>query len=186
MSFKIKKIHVGPLHKIQGYQGHRNVSKCSPHHNGDICTTRGNNLKTRFWYMSQNGFLKYILGYLGGPEGVFNYQAGPIIWTQNMNKIYFFFIFGGSWGPLCRTQVNENFKAVRPHHRADICILNKRKNWMPVFSYMGHNIQKFTFWAIRGGGGGIHNQTWPILLPSYPLTYINLHIKYGSNPIRIV
>ena len=23
--------HVGPLHKIQGYQGHLNVSKCSPH-----------------------------------------------------------------------------------------------------------------------------------------------------------
>ena len=36
--------HVGPLHKIQGYQGHRNVMKCSPHHNWDICTTRGNKL----------------------------------------------------------------------------------------------------------------------------------------------
>ena len=45
---------VGPLHKIQGHQGHRNVSKCSPHHNGDICTTRGNNLKASFSYMSQN------------------------------------------------------------------------------------------------------------------------------------
>ena len=39
--FKIKNIfyffrgHVGPLHKIQGYRGHRNVIKCSPHHNGD-------------------------------------------------------------------------------------------------------------------------------------------------------
>ena len=28
--------HVGPLHKIQGYQGHQNVSKCRPHHSGDI------------------------------------------------------------------------------------------------------------------------------------------------------
>ena len=36
---------VGPLYKIQGYQ---NVSKCRPHHSGDICTTRGNNLKTSF------------------------------------------------------------------------------------------------------------------------------------------
>ena len=31
----------------------------------------------------------------------------------------------------------------------------------------------------------INNQTGPILLSSYPLTYINLHIKYGINPIRI-
>ena len=71
--------HIGPLHKIQGYQGHRNVSKCSPHHNGDICTIRGNNLKTSFSYMSQNVKKKYILGYLGGPEGVFNDQTGPIL-----------------------------------------------------------------------------------------------------------
>ena len=55
---------------------------------------------------------------------------------------------------------------------------------------MGQNIQKCAFLAIRGGGGGgdpgwaIDNQIGPILLPSYPLTYINLHIKYGSNPIR--
>ena len=45
--------HVGPLHKIQGYQGHRNVSKCRPH-SGDICTTRGNHLKTSFSYIVQN------------------------------------------------------------------------------------------------------------------------------------
>ena len=44
---------LGP-YKLQGYQGHRNVSKCSPHHNGDICITRGNNLKNSFSYMSQN------------------------------------------------------------------------------------------------------------------------------------
>ena len=81
LSFKIKNIkknisyffrdHVGPLHKIQGYQGHRNVSKCSPHHNGDICTTRGNNLKTSFSYMS-----------------------------QNVNKIVYFGLFMGPWGGL--------------------------------------------------------------------------------------
>ena len=46
--------HVGPLHKIKGYQGHQNISKRRPHHNGDICTTMGNNLKTSFSYMSQN------------------------------------------------------------------------------------------------------------------------------------
>ena len=35
--------HVGPLHKIQGYWGHQNVSKCRPHDSGDICTTRESN-----------------------------------------------------------------------------------------------------------------------------------------------
>ena len=34
-----------------------------------------------------------------------------------------------------------------------------------------------------GPGWPINNQAGPILLPSYPLTYINIHIKYGSNPI---
>ena len=55
--------HVGPLHKIHGY---RNVSKCTLHHSGYICTTRGNNLKTSFSYMGQNVKKKYILSYLGG------------------------------------------------------------------------------------------------------------------------
>ena len=36
-----------------------------------------------------------------------------------------------------------------------------------------------------GPGWPINNPTGPILLPRHPLTYINLHIKYGSNPIRI-
>ena len=40
-----------------------------------------------------------------------------------MKTIYFFFhIWGVLGGPLRRTQVNENFRAVSPHHRADICI----------------------------------------------------------------
>ena len=68
---KIKKIrffwgHVGPLHKIQGYQGHQNVSKCRPHHSGDICTTRGNNLKTSFSFMGQNVKKKIYFGAILG------------------------------------------------------------------------------------------------------------------------
>ena len=63
--------HVGPLHKIQGYQGHQNVSKSRPHHSGDICTTRGNNLKTIFPFMGQNVKKMYILGAFWGPwEGL--------------------------------------------------------------------------------------------------------------------
>ena len=72
MIFYFVRGHVGPLHKVQGYQRHRNVSKCRPHHIGDICTTRGNNLKTSFSYMSQNEqifFVYYLGGGGGGPGG---------------------------------------------------------------------------------------------------------------------
>ena len=67
-------------------------------------------------------------------------QQGETIWKPvfhtwaKMNK-YLFLLFGGGGGvlvgPLCRTQVNENFRAVRPHHRADVS-----------FSYLGHNSKK--------------------------------------------
>ena len=33
-----------------------------------------------------------------------------------------------------------------------------------------------------GGGSGFNNQTGSILVHLYPLIYINLHVKYGSNP----
>ena len=45
-----------------------------------------------------------------------------------MKKILFFSYLGGPGGPLRRTQVNENFRAVRPHHRADICITREKNN----------------------------------------------------------
>ena len=53
-------------------------------------------------------------------------------------------------------------------------------------SNMGHNIQICAFLAIPWGPGcPINKRTGPILLPSYPLIYIIIHIKYGSNPVRI-
>ena len=40
------------------------------------------------------------------------------------------------------------------------------------------------FGGLGGGGGeGFNNQTGPILVHSYPLFYINLHVKYRSNMI---
>ena len=70
---------LGPYIKSRGTRGTENVSKCSPHHNGDICT-RGNNLKTSFSHRSQNVKKKvYILGCFGGPEGVFNDRTLPIL-----------------------------------------------------------------------------------------------------------
>ena len=106
-----------------------------------------------------------------------------------MKKIlYFFHIWGGPWGALRRTQVNENFRAVRPHNRADKFITREKNNYQ--FFIYGPQCEKNRIFGYSGGGGGgpgwpINNRTGPILLPSYPLTYINLHIKYGSNPIRL-
>ena len=51
---------------------------------------------------------------------------------------------------------------------------------------MGPNVKKMRILGYLGGPGWpINNPTGPILLPRHPLIYINLHIKYGSNPIRI-
>ena len=65
---------------------------------------------------------------------------------------------------------------------------NKGKNNCQFFIY-GPQYNIFCIFGYSGGGGGpgwpINNRTGPILLPSYPLTYINLHIKYGSYPIWI-
>ena len=74
-----------------------------------------------------------------------------------MKKYILFFIFGGSWGALHRTQVNEIFRAASPHNRADICITREKNN--TSFSYMGHNIQKCAFLAIRGATYKIWKQS---------------------------
>ena len=120
-NMKKKKSHVGLLHKIQGYQGHQNVSKCKPHHSGEICTTRGNNLKTSFSFMGQNVIFFYILGLFLGPwEGLqwsdwaylaFQLSSHPYLCTCEIRKqsdknflslnpkyekiILFFHIWGG-------------------------------------------------------------------------------------------
>ena len=146
-------------------------------------------------------------GYFGGPEGVFNDQTNlscfPAILSYlctceirkqsdktflslnpKYEKIIKNFIFGGSWGALRRTQVNENFRALRPHNRADKFITREKNNHQ--FFIYGPQCEKMRILGYSGGPGWpINNPTGPILLPRHPLTYINLHIKYGSNPIRI-
>ena len=43
-------VMLGPLHKIQGYQGHQNVSKCRPHHSGDIIMyNKGKQFENQFF-----------------------------------------------------------------------------------------------------------------------------------------
>ena len=68
-------------------------------------------------------------------------------------SILFSYLGGpGGGGGKRRTQVNENFRAVRPHNRADKFIT--RNKIITSFSYMGPNVKKCAFWDIRGGGGG--------------------------------
>ena len=58
-----------------------------------------------------------------------------------MKKIILFSYLGGP-GAIRRTQVNENFRAVRQNRQ------------ITSFSYMGPNVKQFAFWAIGGGGLG--------------------------------
>ena len=101
--------------------------------------------------------------------------------------LYFFVIFGGSWGDLTSNPGERIFQGSKTSAQSRH-MFNKEKHNHLFFTYMGHNIKQNCILGYSGGGGAkwpINNRTGPILLPSYPLTYINLHIKYGSNPIRI-
>ena len=81
-----------------------------------------------------------------------------------MKNIYFFSYLGGFWGALimlCRTQVNENFRVVRPHHRADICITRGKNNHQ--FFIYGPQYTKMCIFGYSGGPGWpINNRTGPI------------------------
>ena len=79
--------------------------------------------------------------------------------------------------------MNENFRAVRPHNRADICI-TREKNNCQFFIYEPQYTKMCIFGYSGGPGWPINNRNRSTLLPSYPLTYINLHIKYGSISYR--
>ena len=69
-----------------------------------------------------------------------------------MKKIILFSYLGGPGGAIRRTQVNENFSAVRTHNRADKFITREKNNHQ--FFIYGPQCEKCAFWAIRGGLGG--------------------------------
>ena len=70
--------------------------------------------------------------------------------------------------------MNENFRALRPHNRADN-LIKREKNNHQFFIY-GPQCEKMRILGYSGGPGWpINNPTGPILLPRHPLTYINLH-----------
>ena len=105
----------------------------------------------------------------------------PSLNPKYENHILFVHIWG-YWGARMSNQCERKFKAVRPHHRADICVTREKHNHQ--FFIYG---PQYYFFCIFGYSVGrwwpINNGTGPILLHSYPLTNIKLHIKYGSNPM---
>ena len=51
---------------------------------------------------------------------------------------------------------------------------------------MSQNVKTIYILGNLGGPEGVFNdQTGPILLSSYPLTHIHVHVKSGNNLIRI-
>ena len=185
-NMKKKRGHVGPLHKIQGYQGHQNVSKCRPHHSGDICT-RENNWKPVFhiWAKMLNKCIFWVIwGALGvafNDQNVylaFQLSSHPYLCTceirkqiQNMKK-YIWRVLGA----LTLNQGLPNFQGSQTSSQ-NRQMYYKGENNHEFFIYGGKNC---IFGYSGGPGWYINNQTGPILLPSYPLTYIKLHIKYEA------
>ena len=50
--------------------------------------------------------------------------------------------------------------------------------WKTFFSFMGQNVKKMYILGVFWGPEGVFNdQTKPILLSSYPLTHIYVHVK---------
>ena len=68
---------------------------------------------------------------------------------------------------------NADFITVEPYVQGE-------NNWNTSFSYISQNIKKLyilSIWGSLGGGGGFNDQTGPVLLASYPLTHIYVHVK---------
>ena len=139
---------MGPYIKSRGTKG----TKMSANVDLVICTTRGNNLKTSFSFMSQNVKKMFILGFndqINWAYLAFQLSSHPYLCTCELRKQYDkkflslnpkYIWGGGPGGTLRRTQVNENFRAVRLHNSADKFIT--RKKIITSFSYMGPNVEK--------------------------------------------
>ena len=108
---------------------------------------------------------------------------------ENIIKYKFFVLFSGL-GPYIKSMgtrstnmsVNSDLITVETYVGGAICT-TRGNNLKTSFSYIGQNVQIFIFWAIFGALGVFNNQTRSILLISYPLTHIYVHVKYRSNLI---
>ena len=124
---------------------------------------RGNNLKTSFSFMGQNVKKKLYFGaILGALRGSSMIRLGLSCFPAILSPI--------SMYSEIRKQSDKKFLSLNPKYEKKL-----------YFFHIWATIYKMCIFGYSGGSGWpINNRTGPI----YPLTYINLHIKYGSNPIR--
>ena len=170
----------------------------------DTYVQQGKTMDIKFYILVKTLTYLAIWG-PGGGGGSFHNQKGPILvhiyplfnnnlhvkyrsnlirtfWVKikNMKKNKRNFFFGGHVGPLHKNQGyqgHQNVIKCRPHHSGDIWP-TRGNNLKTSFSFMGQNVKKKIFWGYFGGPEKVFNdQTGSILLSSYPLTHIYVHVK---------
>ena len=156
---------LGPYIKSMGTVGHQNVSKCRPHYSRDICT-RKNNWKPVFhiWPKCEKN-VQFLAIWGGGGLSFHPYLCTCEIRKQSDNNFLssnpkydnFFSYLGVLGGPY------QIFRAVWPHHRADLSITTRKIT--TSFSYMSPNVNKCAFLAIFFLGGGTG---WPFNYQTCP------------------
>ena len=146
------------------------------------------------------------MGARGGGGGGFNNQTGPILvhiyppfnnnvhvkyrsnlirtfWVKikkyEKNKFNLIF-FGVMLGPYIKSRGTRGTKM---SSNADLITVETYVQqgetiWKPFFHLWAKMLKKCLFWGYFGGPEGVFNdQTKPILLSSYPVTHIYVHVK---------
>ena len=147
------------------------------------------------------------MGPRAGGGGGFNIQTGPILvhiyppfnnnlhvkyrsnlirtfWVKikNMTKIKLInlIFFGVMLGPYIKSRRTRGTKmsANTDLITVETYVQQGETIWKPFFHLRAKMLKKCIFWGYFGGPEGVFNdQTKPILLSSYPLTHIYVHVK---------
>ena len=109
----------------------------------------------------------------GGGGDCFNNQTGPSWFTSNS------FFVGDMLGPYIKTRGTGAPKCqqMQTSSHAVETYVQQGKTIENLFFIYGPNCKKVHVWLLEGPGGGINDQTGPILLSSYPVTHIYVHVK---------
>ena len=101
-----------------------------------------------------------------------------IIYMSNIEAIWFF--FGVMLGPYIKSRGTRGTKmsANADLITVETYVQQGETIWKPFFHLWAKMLKKCIFWGYFGGPEGVFNdQTKPILLSSYPLTHIYVHVK---------
>ena len=136
-----------------------------------------NNQTGPSWFTS---ILSFILIYMSNIEAISWYDKNLLIFKIKKIKIYiYFFFFVVMFGPYIKsrgtrgTEMSSNAALIT----METYVQQGETIWKPVF-HRSQNVKKMYILGYLGGPEGVFNyQTEPILLSSYPLTYIHVHVK---------